>query len=179
MTNIAFIGVGNMGAPMARNLVKAGHGVTAFDLSPAVLEPVVKAGARRAASAAEAVREADAVITMLPAGQHVRNVYLEGGILAHAPQSAILIDSSTIDIDSARFTRRRRKRALIISMRPSRAVWVARKPVRSRSCAAEQTAHSSAPDRFSNTWASASCWRAAPGRGRQRRSATTCFWPFQ
>jgi len=102
MTNIAFIGVGNMGGPMARNLVKAGHRVTAFDLSRAVLEPVITAGARRAASAAEAVREADAVITMLPAGQHVRSVYLEGGILAHARKSAILIDSSTIDIDSAR-----------------------------------------------------------------------------
>jgi 3-hydroxyisobutyrate dehydrogenase len=102
MTNIAFIGVGNMGGPMARNLVKARHGVTAFDLSPAVLDSVIKAGARRAASAAEAVREADAVITMLPAGQDVRSVYLEEGILAHARKSAVLIDSSTIDIDSAR-----------------------------------------------------------------------------
>lgn len=102
MTNIAFIGVGNMGGPMSRNLVKAGHDVTAFDLSPAALVPVINAGARRAASAAEAVREADAVITMLPAGQHVRSVYLEEGILAHARKSAVLIDSSTIDIDSAR-----------------------------------------------------------------------------
>jgi 3-hydroxyisobutyrate dehydrogenase len=102
MTDIAFIGVGNMGGPMARNLVKAGHDVTAFDLSRAVLEPVIKAGAHGARSAAEAVREADAVITMLPAGQHVRRVYLEKGILAHARKSAVLIDSSTIDIDSAR-----------------------------------------------------------------------------
>lgn len=102
MTNIAFIGVGNMGGPMARSLVKAGHGVTAFDLSPAVLEPVIEAGACGAASAAEAVREADAVITMLPASQHVRSVYLEGGILAHACKSPVLIDSSTIDLDSAR-----------------------------------------------------------------------------
>jgi 3-hydroxyisobutyrate dehydrogenase len=102
MTKIAFIGLGNMGGPMARNLVKAGYDITAFDLSIAVLEPVVKAGARGAASLAEAVRETDVVISMLPAGQHVRSVYLDGGILANTPKHAILIDSSTIDIDSAR-----------------------------------------------------------------------------
>jgi len=102
MTGIAFIGVGNMGGPMARNLLKAGHAVAAFDLSAATLEPVVKAGARAAATAADAVRNADVVITMLPAGQHVRSVYLEGGVLAQAQKSALLIDSSTIDIDSAR-----------------------------------------------------------------------------
>ncbi|HEY3778552.1 MAG TPA: 3-hydroxyisobutyrate dehydrogenase [Rhizomicrobium sp.] len=102
MTNIAFIGVGNMGGPMARNLVKAGHAVTAFDLSTAVLEPVLKAGAHGATSAAEAVKGAEIVITMLPAGQHVRSVYLDGGVLSHARAGALLIDSSTIDIDSAR-----------------------------------------------------------------------------
>ena len=102
MTTIAFIGVGNMGGPMARNLVKAGHDVTAFDLSAAVLDPVVKAGASKAASANEAVKNADVVITMLPAGHHVRSVYLENGILGAAKKGALLIDSSTIDIDSAR-----------------------------------------------------------------------------
>jgi 3-hydroxyisobutyrate dehydrogenase len=102
MTNIAFIGVGNMGGPMVRNLVKAGHAVVAFDVSAAVLEPVLKAGARGATSAAEAVENVDVVITMLPAGQHVRSVYLEDGILTHAANGALLIDSSTIDIDSAR-----------------------------------------------------------------------------
>jgi 3-hydroxyisobutyrate dehydrogenase len=102
MTNIAFIGVGNMGGPMARNLLKAGHGVSAFDLSAAVLEPVLKAGAAKAASANDAVKNADVVVTMLPAGHHVRNVYLENGILGAAKKGALLIDSSTIDIDSAR-----------------------------------------------------------------------------
>ena len=102
MSNIAFIGVGHMGGPMARNLVKAGHAVTAFDLSVAVLEPVVSAGAHKAASANEAVKNADVVVTMLPAGSHVRNVYLDNGILGAAKKGALLIDSSTIDIDSAR-----------------------------------------------------------------------------
>ncbi|HEY1614897.1 MAG TPA: 3-hydroxyisobutyrate dehydrogenase [Rhizomicrobium sp.] len=102
MTNIAFIGVGNMGGPMARNLLKAGHAVAAFDLSDVVLEPVLRAGARRASTVPDAVRDADVVVTMLPAGQHVRAVYLDNGILAHASTDALLIDSSTIDIDSAR-----------------------------------------------------------------------------
>ncbi len=102
MTTIAFIGVGNMGGPMARNLVKAGEGVTAFDLSAAVLEPVVAAGAAKAASVKEAVKDADVVITMLPAGQHVRAVYLEDGILGAAKKGALVVDSSTIDVDSAR-----------------------------------------------------------------------------
>ncbi|HEY2071839.1 MAG TPA: 3-hydroxyisobutyrate dehydrogenase [Rhizomicrobium sp.] len=102
MTNIAFIGVGNMGGPMARNLLKVGHAVSAFDLSPAVLEPVLAAGASKAATANDAVKDADIVVTMLPAGQHVRAVYLDNGILASAKKGALLIDSSTIDIDSAR-----------------------------------------------------------------------------
>jgi 3-hydroxyisobutyrate dehydrogenase len=102
MTTIAFIGVGNMGGPMARNLLKAGNAVTAFDLSASALAPVLDAGAKSGASVRDAVGDADVVITMLPAGQHVRSVYLEGGILAHARKDALLIDSSTIDIDSAR-----------------------------------------------------------------------------
>ncbi|MGN6517705.1 MAG: 3-hydroxyisobutyrate dehydrogenase [Rhizomicrobium sp.] len=102
MTNIAFIGVGNMGGPMARNLLKAGHKVAAFDLSAAVLDPVLKAGAQKAASANDAVKDADVVITMLPAGQHVRQVYLDNGVLNAAKKGALLIDSSTIDVDSAR-----------------------------------------------------------------------------
>lgn len=103
MTTIGFIGVGNMGGPMARNLVKAGHEVKAFDLSAPALNAVVEVGATAAASAAEAATGVDVVITMLPAGQHVRSVYLdEGGILSVAKKGALLVDSSTIDIDSAR-----------------------------------------------------------------------------
>jgi 3-hydroxyisobutyrate dehydrogenase len=100
--HIAFIGVGNMGGPMARNLLKAGHKVTAFDLSAAMIDPVVSAGAGKATSANDAVQGADAVVTMLPAGEHVRGVYLGRGILGAAKKGTLLIDSSTIDIDSAR-----------------------------------------------------------------------------
>jgi len=103
MTAIAFIGVGNMGGPMARNLVKASEAVVAFDVSPAALKPVVDAGANEAPTALDAVKNADVVITMLPAGQHVRSVYLEeASIFTAARKDALLIDCSTIDIDSAR-----------------------------------------------------------------------------
>lgn len=102
MTRIGFIGVGHMGGPMARNLVKAGFEVSAFDLSAELVDGVVRAGGKRAATLKDAVENADAIVTMLPAGQHVRSVYLESGILAHAPKGTLLIDSSTIDIDSAR-----------------------------------------------------------------------------
>jgi 3-hydroxyisobutyrate dehydrogenase len=103
MTTIAFIGVGNMGGPMARNLLKAGDGVTAFDVSPAALKPVTDAGGKAAATALEAVKSADVVITMLPAGAHVRSVYLEAeSILTAAGKDALLIDCSTVDVDAAR-----------------------------------------------------------------------------
>jgi len=102
MTTIAFVGVGNMGGPMARNLLKAGESVCAFDLSDKVLKPVIDAGATTAPSAREAVGEADVVITMLPAGAHVRAIYLGDGVLGAAKKGALLIDCSTIDIDSAR-----------------------------------------------------------------------------
>jgi 3-hydroxyisobutyrate dehydrogenase len=103
MTTIAFIGVGHMGGPMARNLVKAGHAVRAYDLSASLLKAVVEAGATGAVSAADAVAGSDVVVTMLPAGNHVRSVYLDkAGVLASAKKGALLIDSSTIDIDSAR-----------------------------------------------------------------------------
>jgi 3-hydroxyisobutyrate dehydrogenase len=102
MTTIGFIGVGNMGGPMARNLLKGQYGVTAFDLSADVLKPVLDAGAGKGASVKETVANADVVVSMLPAGQHVRSVYLEDGVLANVKRGALLIDSSTIDVDSAR-----------------------------------------------------------------------------
>lgn len=101
MTRIAFIGLGNMGGGMAANLAKAGHAVAAFDLSAQALEKAVGAGCVAAASVAQAVKDAEVVITMLPAGPHVRSVYGEQ-VLANAPKSALLIDCSTIDVDSAR-----------------------------------------------------------------------------
>ncbi len=100
MAKIAFIGLGNMGGPMAANLLAAGHQVTGFDLSPASIEEARKAGAAIAGSAAEAAKAAELVVTMLPAGKHVLGVWRE--IAAAAPKGALFIDSSTIDVDSAR-----------------------------------------------------------------------------
>ena len=101
MARIGFVGLGHMGAPMARNLVKAGHELAVFDLSPEAMAQVE--GARRAGSAAEAARGAEFVVTMLPAGRHVREAWLEaGGMAEAAPGDAILIDCSTIDVATAR-----------------------------------------------------------------------------
>ena len=101
MTRIAFIGLGNMGGGMAANQARAGHEVVAFDLSAAALDRAVAAGCRAAGSVDEAVAGPDVVITMLPAGPHVREVY-GTQILGHAPTTALLIDCSTIDVESAR-----------------------------------------------------------------------------
>ncbi|HEX9463502.1 MAG TPA: 3-hydroxyisobutyrate dehydrogenase [Alphaproteobacteria bacterium] len=103
MATIGFIGLGNMGGPMARNLLKAGHKLRAFDLVKANLDPVVSAGAAAAKDAADAAAGVDIVITMLPAGEHVRTVYTgEGGVIAAVSKGALLIDSSTIDVETAR-----------------------------------------------------------------------------
>jgi 3-hydroxyisobutyrate dehydrogenase len=103
MATIGFIGLGNMGAPMAANLVGGGHQVTGFDLVPRAMEALATKGGHAAASAAEAAAAGDIVITMLPAGPQVRSVYLdEGGVLANARRGALLIDCSTIDVETAR-----------------------------------------------------------------------------
>jgi 3-hydroxyisobutyrate dehydrogenase len=103
MAVIGFIGLGNMGLPMARNLLKAGHQLVAFDVAGAALEAAVAAGAKAADSAAGAAPGAEVVITMLPEGRHVREVYLgDDGLIAHAGPGCLLIDCSTIDVDSAR-----------------------------------------------------------------------------
>jgi 3-hydroxyisobutyrate dehydrogenase len=103
MAKIGFIGLGNMGGPMSRNLLKAGHQVTCFDLSPDAVAATVEAGGVAVSSAAEAASGVDVVITMLPAGKHVESVYLiEGGVLSTAEPGTLLIDSSTIDVATAR-----------------------------------------------------------------------------
>ena len=99
MANIAFIGLGNMGGPMAANLVKAGHKVAGFDLVDASREAAKAAGASIAATAVDAVKGADVVVTMLPAGKHVLSVWTE--ILPSVAKGALLIDCSTIDVESA------------------------------------------------------------------------------
>jgi 3-hydroxyisobutyrate dehydrogenase len=103
MSVIGFIGLGNMGGPMAANLVKAGHDVRGFDLSEASLKTFSDAGGTAVASAAEAASGASVVITMLPAGQHVRSVYMDdGGLIATCKPGTLMIDCSTIDVPTAR-----------------------------------------------------------------------------
>jgi 3-hydroxyisobutyrate dehydrogenase len=100
MTTIAFIGLGNMGNPMAANLVKAGYAVHGFDLMPENLAIAKEHGVVVMANAVAAVKEAAVVITMLPAGKHVLSVYED--IVPKAKKGALFIDSSTIDVESAR-----------------------------------------------------------------------------
>lgn len=103
MAKITFIGLGNMGGPMASNLVKAGHEVTVFDLSKNAVAALVSEGAKTADTAHEAANGAECVITMLPAGQHVEAVYLgDDGLLANLPAGTLVIDSSTIAPETAR-----------------------------------------------------------------------------
>jgi 3-hydroxyisobutyrate dehydrogenase len=101
MARIAFIGLGHMGGGMAPNLVKAGHEVRAFDLVPEALDKAAAAGCSPASSTAEAVKDADVVITMLPAAKHVRAVFHDD-VAPNAKPGALLIDCSTIDVQSAR-----------------------------------------------------------------------------
>ena len=100
MTSIAFIGLGNMGGPMAANLIKAGHKVTGFDLVEASRAQAKADGVTVAASATDAVKGADVIITMLPAGKHVVAVWSE--VIPAASKGALMIDCSTIDVESAR-----------------------------------------------------------------------------
>ena len=101
MARIAFIGLGHMGGGMAPNLAKAGHDVRAFDLVPEAVQHAAENGCTAAPSAAEAVKDADVVITMLPAAQHVRKVFHDD-VGPNAKKGALLIDCSTIDVASAR-----------------------------------------------------------------------------
>ena len=102
MAKIGFIGLGNMGLPMAANLVKAGHQVTGFDVVAAARDAAAGVGVKTVAKAAEAARDADIVITMLPNGKLVLDIYEAGGVLAAAAPGTLFIDSSTIDVASAR-----------------------------------------------------------------------------
>lgn len=112
MTHIAFIGLGHMGNPMAKNLLKAGLSVTVFDISPTAVESLTKAGGKAASSVAKAVKVADVVITMLQSGQQVGGVCLgEEGIFAHAQKNSLYIDCSSIDITATRSLHEAAKKA--------------------------------------------------------------------
>jgi 3-hydroxyisobutyrate dehydrogenase len=103
MARVGFIGLGNMGLPMALNLIKAGHDVSGFDVMPHGGEKLKAAGGKTTAGIAEIASGSEVVVTMLPAGRHVREVYLDPeGVISRAKTGTLLIDSSTIDVESAR-----------------------------------------------------------------------------
>jgi 3-hydroxyisobutyrate dehydrogenase len=103
MAKIGFIGLGNMGLPMAQNLIRAGHTVQGYDMTEGQVVALAAAGGHAAPSVKDAASGAEIVITMLPAGQHVRDVYLApDGVLSSVAAGTLLIDSSTIDVASAR-----------------------------------------------------------------------------
>jgi 3-hydroxyisobutyrate dehydrogenase len=102
MARVGFIGVGNMGSLMARNLIKAGHDLKAYDLSEEALNFAVQSGAQRASSVEDAAANVDFVVTMLPVGENVRAVILEEGLLRTASKGTLVIDCSTIDVETAR-----------------------------------------------------------------------------
>jgi 3-hydroxyisobutyrate dehydrogenase len=114
MATIAFIGLGNMGGPMAANLVKAGHKVVGFDLVKTSLDQAKADGATIADSAAAAVKGADVVITMLPAGKHVVSVW--SAIIPSVAKGALIIDCSTIDVESARQAHALASKASVLSV---------------------------------------------------------------
>lgn len=102
MSKIGFIGLGNMGGPMVANLIAAGHKVNAFDISADAVKRAGEAGALVAPNAAAAAAGAGIVITMLPAGKHVRSVYLDGDkVMDAVAKGSLLIDCSTIDVTTA------------------------------------------------------------------------------
>ena len=102
MTKVAFIGLGEMGGPMAANLVKAGFEVTATDLSIGAIDRAVDAGCQRGETVAACVKDADFVVTMLPGADHVISVYTDNyGVIANGRASAVFIDCSTIDNEAA------------------------------------------------------------------------------
>ncbi|WP_029088480.1 3-hydroxyisobutyrate dehydrogenase [Brevibacterium album] len=103
MANIGWIGLGNMGRPMTKNLVAAGHTVRGYDVVAAAVEAATEDGVQAVGSIAEAVAGADFVFTMLPKGEHARSVYFDaGGVFDSASTETLLVDDSTIDVDTAR-----------------------------------------------------------------------------
>lgn len=114
MKKVGFIGLGNMGGPMAANLVKAGFSVTGFDLVQSSIDTASKQGVVAAATAIEAAKNADAIVTMLPAGKHVLQVWSE--LLAAARAGTTIIDCSTIDVESARKAHEMAKQKGVLSV---------------------------------------------------------------
>ena len=175
---IAVVGLGNMGGPMAANLVKAGHHVTGFDLLPAAVEAAATSGVTVATSGAEAVRDADIVVTMLPAGRHVLSAYSGSdhveGLLAAAQPGTIFVDSSTIDVADARAAATAATASgPAHSTHRCPAAPSGRPPARSPSWSAPPTRTSPRWPRCCRPWAARWCTAGARAPVRRPRSATT------
>ena len=112
MATIGFIGLGNMGGPMAANLLKAQHKVTGYDVAAGPVSSLELQGGKAASSVADAAAAGDIIVTMLPAGPQVRAVYLgPNGIIAKAKKGALLLECSTIDVETARLVAEEAKKA--------------------------------------------------------------------
>jgi 3-hydroxyisobutyrate dehydrogenase len=173
MTTIAFIGLGNMGNPMAANLVKAGHPVLGFDLVPANLEIAKGNGVSVAANAAAAVQDAEVVITMLPAGKHVLSVYAD--IAGKAKKGALFIDSSTIDVESARKAHAIAAEHGLLSIDAPVSGGTGGAAAGTLTFMAGGTKGAlPRPSRSSSRWPAASSIAGRPEPARPPRSATTC-----
>lgn len=173
---IGFIGLGNMGLPMAANLLKHGHEVIGFDLSPAAREAFADKGGKLVESAAAATSGVELVITMLPAGPHVRAVYTDdGGMLAAAAPGTLLIDSSTIDVEAARgVAAAAAARGFDMLDAPvSGGVGGATAGILTFSWQVARTWATSALCRCSRRWAGRSCMPAPRAPAKRQRSATT------
>ena len=169
MAKIGFVGLGNMGLPMAQNLVKAGHAVAGFDLSEYATERLAVGGGTRVNSAPDACHDAEIVITMLPAGEQVREVYLgDGGLLAAVAPGTLLIDSSTIDVETARDVAQAASREGTCHDRRAGLRRRGRRAGgdRSPSWSEDPRMPSSAPALCSRRWARPSCMPAAAGNGQ-------------
>ena len=173
MAVIGFIGLGNMGGPMAANLVRHGHAVRGFDLSPRCGAAAAAAGVEVVADPSEVAKEAEAVVTMLPGGAHVLDVYR--AVVASAGSGTLLIDSSTIDVEFARGGRMSwlRRVGCFPWTLPYRAEPEGRHPERLRSWWVAARAPSRGRVRSSTRWVVASCIAAEPARDKRRKSATT------
>ena len=170
---IAFIGLGNMGGPMAANLAAKGYAVTGFDIVAGQSRESGGHGVEAAASAEQAVQEADAVITMVPAGQHVLDLYRS--ILGPARPDTLFIDCSTIDVASAREAHDMAQAAHMQSLDAPVSGGTAGAAAATLTFMAggEQAGFRAQPSPSSAPWASASSIAVRRGPGRPPRSATT------
>jgi choline dehydrogenase-like flavoprotein len=173
MTSIAFIGLGNMGGPMAANLVKAGHKVTGFDLVEASSAQARADGVTIADKAVDAVKGAEVIITMLPAGKHVVSVWSE--VIPVAAKGALMIDCSTIDVESARKAHELAAAQKLPSVDApvSGGTGGAKGATLTFMAGGDAKAFASRPSRSSKPWARRSSIAAMPVPGRRPRSATT------